>query len=70
MILMETLQHDRNHARVTLFGANSTNEITEEWGKNYFTNFRLLRPHANQNYGPGLSLEKSPAIFESYWHYV
>ncbi|NDE61759.1 MAG: DUF3822 family protein, partial [Cyclobacteriaceae bacterium] len=70
MILMETLKHDRNHARVTLFGANAKNEITEEWGKTYFTNFRLLRPHANQNYGPGLSHDKSPAIFESFWHYV
>lgn len=70
MILMETLKHDRNHARVTLFGATAKNEITEEWGKTYFTNFRLLRPHANQNYSPGLSLDKSPAIFESFWHYV
>lgn len=70
MILMETLQHDRNHARVTLFGATPKNGITEEWGKTYFTNFRLLRPHANQNYGPGLSHDKSPAIFESFWHYV
>ena len=70
MILMETLQHDRNHARVTFFGATSKNEITEDWGKTYFTNFRLLRPHANQNYGHGLSLDKSPAIFESFWNYV
>jgi len=70
MILMETLQHDRNHARITLFGANSTNEITEDWGKTYFANFRLLRPHANQNYSTGLSLDKSPSIFESFWHYV
>lgn len=70
MILMETLQHDRNHARVTLFGATAKNEITEDWGKSYFTNFRLLSPHANQNYGPGLSLDKSPAIFESFWHYI
>ncbi|MCM0042649.1 MAG: DUF3822 family protein [Algoriphagus sp.] len=69
MILIETLQHDRNHARVTLFGANSKNEITEQWGKTYFSNFRLLSPHANQNYGPGFSLEKSPAIFESFWQY-
>jgi hypothetical protein len=67
LILMETLKHDRNHARVTLFGASKDNGITQEWGKEYFANFRLLQPHSNQNYGSGLTQNKAPAIFESYW---
>ena len=70
LILMESLQHDRNHARVTLFGTTEKSGITEEWGKSYFTNFRLIRPHANQNYGHGLSKDKAPTIFESFWHYA
>ena len=70
LILMESLQHDRNHARVTLFGTTEKSGITEEWGKSYFTNFRLIRPHANQNYGYGLSKDKAPTIFESFWHYA
>lgn len=70
LILMETLKHDRNHARVTIFGAPEKSGITEAWGKTYFANFRLLRPHANQNYAQGFPLEKSPAIFESFWHYL
>jgi hypothetical protein len=68
LILMETLQHDRNHARITLFGASEKSGITEALGKSYFANFRILRPHTNQNYGPGLSQEKAPAIFESFWN--
>ena len=67
LILMETLKNDRNHARVTLFGASKDNGITQEWGKEYFANFRLLQPHSNQNYGSGLTQNKAPAIFESYW---
>jgi hypothetical protein len=68
LILMETLQHDRNHSRITLFGASEKSGITEAWGKSYFSNFRILRPHTNQNYGPGLSQEKAPTIFESFWN--
>ena len=70
LILMETLQHDRNLARVTLFGATDKSGITDDWGKSYFSNFRLIRPHANQNYGHGLSQVKAPTIFESFWHYA
>lgn len=70
LILMESLQHDRNHTRVTLFGSTEKSGITEDWGKSYFTNFRLIRPHANQNYGHGLSKDKAPTIFESFWHYA
>lgn len=70
LILMESLKHDRNHARVTVFGTTEKSGITEDWGKSYFANFRLIRPHANQNYGQGLSQEKAPVIFESFWHYV
>ncbi len=70
LILMESLQHDRNHARVTLFGTTEKSGITEDWGKSYFANFRLIRPHANQNYGHGLSKDKAPTIFESFWHYA
>ena len=70
LILMESLQHDRNHARVTLFGTTEKSGITEDWGKSYFANFRIIRPHANQNYGHGLSKDKAPTIFESFWHYA
>lgn len=70
LILMETLQHDRNLARVTLFGATEKSGITDDWGKSYFSNFRLIRPHANQNFGHGLSKDKAPTIFESFWHYA
>jgi hypothetical protein len=70
LILMESLQHDRNLARVTLFGATEKSGITDDWGKSYFSNFRLIRPHANQNYGHGLSKDKAPTIFESFWHYA
>lgn len=70
LILMETLKHDRNHARVTIFGASEKSGITEAWGKTYFANFRLLRPHANQNYAQGFPQAKSPLLFESFWHYI
>lgn len=70
LILMETLKHDRNHARVTIFGAPEKSGITDAWGKTYFANFRLLRPYANQNYAQGFPQEKSPVIFESFWHYL
>lgn len=70
LILMESLQHDRNHARVTLFGSSEKSGITEDWGKRYFANFRIIRPHANQNYGHGLSKDKAPTIFESFWQYA
>ena len=69
LILIEALKHDRNHVRVTLIGAAVKPDITEDWGKSYFSNFRLIQPHANQNYGAGLSLEKAPEIFESYWNF-
>jgi hypothetical protein len=67
---MKSLQHDRNHARVTLFGTAEKSGITEDWGKSYFANFRFIRPHASQNYGYGLSQDKAPTIFESFWHYA
>ena len=70
LILMETIQHDRNLARVTLFGATEKSGITDDWGKSYFSNFRLIRPHANQNFGHGLSKDKAPTIFESFWHFA
>ncbi len=70
LIVMKSLQHDRNHARVTLFGTAEKSGITEDWGKSYFANFRFIRPHANQNYGYGLSQDKAPTIFESFWHYA
>ena len=70
LILMETLQHDRNLSRVTLFAATEKSGITDDWGKSYFSNFRLIRPHANQNFGHGLSKDKAPTIFESFWHFA
>lgn len=69
LILIEQLKFDRNHVRVSLFGATSENKITEDWGKQYFLNFRLLSPHANQNFTHGFKHLKSVNLFETSWQF-
>ncbi|MEB2785031.1 DUF3822 family protein [Algoriphagus persicinus] len=69
LILVEQLKFDRNHMRVSLFGATDESGITENWGKEYFHHFRLLTPHANQNFTHGFKHLKSVNLFESNWQY-
>ncbi|RAI83741.1 DUF3822 family protein [Algoriphagus yeomjeoni] len=69
LIFIEQLKFDRNHVRISLFGATSESEITEEWGKAYFHHFRLLNPHANQNYTHGFKHLKSVNLFETNWQF-
>ncbi|WP_026952887.1 DUF3822 family protein [Algoriphagus mannitolivorans] len=66
-ITMEQLQFDRKYARVSVFGASENSGITQEWGSNYFHHFRLIKPHANQNYGHGFKHLKSENLFEANW---
>lgn len=69
LILIEQLKFDRNHVRVSIFGATGESGITENWGKEYFQNFRLLTPHANQNFTHGFKNLKSVNLFETNWQF-
>lgn len=69
LIAMGQLKFDRNHLKVSIFGATEESGITEEWGADYFQNFRLIHPHANQNYSQGFNHLKSENILETYWQY-
>ncbi len=69
LITISQLNFGRSHVRVSLFGATEKSGITEAWGKGYFQNFRLVNPHANQNYSHGFKHLKSENVLESYWQY-
>lgn len=69
-ISMEQLKYDRNHLRVSIFGANEDTGITTVWGKEYFHHFRLIRPHSNQNYSHGFKHLKAENLFEVNWQYL
>lgn len=69
LITLNQLKFERNHVRVTVFGATKESGISEDWGKAYFQNFRTLEPHSNQNYSHGFKHLKAEHIFESYWQY-
>lgn len=69
LIVIKQLNFERNLLRVSLYGANSTNKITEEWGQEYFKNFRLLKPHSNQTYTHGFKNLKSIHLFETNWQF-
>ncbi|MBN7813188.1 DUF3822 family protein [Algoriphagus sp. H41] len=69
LIAIEQLGYERNHVRVSLFGATEKSGISEAWGKEYFQNFRLVNPHSNQNYSHGFKHLKSENVLESYWQY-
>jgi hypothetical protein len=69
LIMIETLKYDRNHVRVSIYGTTEKSGITEEWGNTFFANFRLLKPHANQNYSHGFKHLKSENLVEYFWQY-
>lgn len=69
LITVDQLNYDRNLVRISLYGATGDSGITEVWGKEYFQNFRLLNPHANQNYSHGFKHLKSENLLEAYWQY-
>lgn len=69
MVLINQLKLDRNHVRLSIFGASELNGITEEWCKKYFQHARLINPHANQNYSHGFKHLKSVNLFETNWQF-
>lgn len=69
LVLINQLKFDRNHVRISVFGATNESGITEDWGKEYFHNFRLLTPHANQNFTHGFKHLKSVNLFETNWQF-
>ncbi|WP_157963191.1 DUF3822 family protein [Algoriphagus litoralis] len=69
LITIEQLKYDRNYVRISIFGATNSSKITEDWGNDYFQNFKLANPHANQNYSHGFKHLKEENIFETYWQY-
>ncbi|MEN2282626.1 DUF3822 family protein [Algoriphagus sp. SE2] len=68
-ILIAQLNYDKNHVRISVFGASSQHEITEDWGMAYFHHFRVKTPHSNQNYSHGFKHLKSGGLFETYWQF-
>ncbi len=68
-ILISQLNYDKNHVRISVFGASSQHDITDEWGNNYFHHFRVKVPHSNQNYSHGFKHLKSSGLFETYWQF-
>jgi len=70
LILIEQLKFQRNLVRINIFGVPSKTDITEDWGKEYFQNFRILTPHANQNYSHGFKHLKDLGLFEVAWQYL
>lgn len=69
LILIDQLKFDRNHVRVSIYGSTSASGITDSWAKEYFQNFRLVTPHANQNFTHGFKHLKSVNLFESNWQF-
>lgn len=69
LIAMDQLKFDRHHLKVSIFGANEESGITEGWGAEYFQNFRIIQPHANQNYSHGFKHLNSENVLEIYWQY-
>ena len=69
LITIDQLKYDRNYVRISIFGATAASKITENWGNEYFQNFKLASPHANQNYSHGFKHLKDENVFETYWQY-
>ncbi|WP_083639144.1 DUF3822 family protein [Algoriphagus marinus] len=69
LILIKQLKYDRIHVRITILGFDSALKITEDWGKSYFQNFRIISPTSNQNYNQGFKNLKSLNLFEVNWQY-
>ena len=70
LILVKQLEYDRNLFRISVFNEHGATEISEEWGKSYFKNFRLIEASANQNYTHGFKNLKHLSLFEVNWQYV
>lgn len=69
MILIQQLKYDRSHVRITVLGFDPTLNITQDWGKSYFKNFRIIEPISNQNYTHGFKNLKSLHLFEVNWQF-
>jgi hypothetical protein len=68
-VIMAQLDYDPNKVQISLFGATEDSGITEDWGRDYFHNFKLTRPHANQMYSHGFKHLKSEHVLEVYWQF-
>jgi len=69
MILIQQLKYDRSHVRITVLGFDPALNITQDWGKSYFQNFRIIEPISNQNYTHGFKNLKSLNLFEVNWQF-
>lgn len=70
LILVKQLGYNQNLVRISVFNEHGTKEISEEWGKSYFNNFRLIEASANQSYTHGFKNLKHLNLFEINWQYV
>lgn len=68
-IVISQLKYNPSHVQISLFGATDKSGITEDWGKDYFQNFSLVNPHANQIYSHGFKHLKSENVLEAYWQF-
>lgn len=69
MILIQQLKCDRNYVRITILGFDPALNITQDWGKSYFQNFRIIDPISNQIYTHGFKNLKSLNLFEVNWQF-
>ena len=68
-ITIAQLNYEPSQVQISLFGATEESGITEDWGREYFHNFRLTHPHANQIYSHGFKHLKSENVLEVYWQF-
>lgn len=66
-IAMEQLKFNQNHARISVFSLQKDAGMSKEWLEEYFHHVRIIKPHANQNYGNGFKNFKSEHLFEASW---
>lgn len=69
LIMVKQLEFNRKFVRISVFNAHGARGITEEWGKTYFNNFRLIEASANQYYAPGFKNLHHLNLFEVNWQY-
>ena len=69
LIVIEQMNYEQSQVRVSLFGATEKSGITEDWGSEYFQNFTLINPYANQSYSHGFKHLKSENVLEAYWQF-
>jgi hypothetical protein len=70
LVLVKQLEYNRALVRISIFNEPSIQGISEEWGKSYFNNFRMIEASANQNYTHGFKNLKHLSLFEVNWQYV